>query len=170
MVHHPKPTQVLVQNGSLVMGTLCKKSLGTSGGSLIHIIWLEHGPEAARAFLSQYQYLTNYWLLHHGFSLGIGDTVADPKTMNLINDIINKAKQEVKNLIGNFQMGGLEAQPGRTMQESFENQVNAVLNKARDDAGKAAQNSLKPTNNVVRTVTAGSKGSFINISQVGGCM
>ncbi len=83
-------TQVLVQNGDLVTGTLCKKSLGTSGGSLIHIIWLEHGPEAARAFLSQYQYLTNYWLLHHGFSLGIGDTVADPKTMNLINDIINK--------------------------------------------------------------------------------
>ena len=52
------------------------------------------------------------------------------------------------------------------MMESFENQVNQVLNKARDDAGKSAQNSLKDTNNVVRMVTAGSKGSFINISQV----
>ena len=45
-------------------------------------------------------------------------------------------------------------------------QVNQVLNKARDDAGKLAQNSLHDTNNVVRMVTAGSKGSFINISQV----
>jgi DNA-directed RNA polymerase beta' subunit len=46
-------------------------------------------------------------------------------------------------------------------------QVNQCLNKARDDAGKLAQNSLNDTNNVVRMVTAGSKGSFINISQVG---
>ena len=45
-------------------------------------------------------------------------------------------------------------------------QVNQVLNKARDDAGNYAQNSLPDTNNVVRMVTAGSKGSFINISQV----
>ena len=44
-------------------------------------------------------------------------------------------------------------------------QVNQVLNKARDDAGNMAQGSLKQTNNVVRMVTAGSKGSFINISQ-----
>ena len=45
-------------------------------------------------------------------------------------------------------------------------QVNQVLNKARDDAGNYAQGSLPDTNNVVRMVTAGSKGSFINISQV----
>lgn len=44
-------------------------------------------------------------------------------------------------------------------------QVNQVLNKARDDAGNYAQGSLPDTNNVVRMVTAGSKGSFINISQ-----
>ena len=40
-----------------------------------------------------------------------------------------------------------------------------MLNKARDDAGNMAQGSLRDTNNVVRMVTAGSKGSFINISQ-----
>lgn len=53
-----------------------------------------------------------------------------------------------------------------TMLETFESNVNQVLNKARDDAGTSAQNSLLATNNVVRMVTAGSKGSFINISQV----
>ena len=78
-----------------------------------------------------------------------------------------QAKGEVKKLIEKAQSNDLEAQPGRTIMESFENQVNQVLNKARDDAGRFAQNSLKDTNNVVRMVTAGSKGSFINISQVG---
>lgn len=51
---------------------------------------MEHGPEAARAFLSQCQYLTNHWLLQHGMSIGIGDTVADYATMQAINETINK--------------------------------------------------------------------------------
>lgn len=72
----------------------------------------------------------------------------------------------MKELIEHFQSGKLEAQPGRTMMESFEHKVNDVLNKARDNAGKTAQSSLRFSNNVVRMVTAGSKGSFINISQV----
>ena len=38
-----------------------------------------------------------------------------------------------------MQSGDLEQQPGRTVMESFENQVNQVLNKARDDAGNMAQ-------------------------------
>ena len=79
---------MLIQNGELLTGTLCKKTLGASGGSLIHVIWMEEGPEAARAFLSQAQYTVNHWLLQHGFSIGIGDTVADTKTMNIISEII----------------------------------------------------------------------------------
>ncbi len=48
----------------------------------------------------------------------------------------------MKKIIGQYQAGELEAMPGRSMAEAFENRVNAVLNKARDDAGKKAQNSL----------------------------
>ena len=81
---------MLIQNGELLTGGLCKKTLGASGGSLIHVIMMEHGPEAARAFLSQCQYLTNHWLLQHGMSIGIGDTVADALTMGSFNDTINK--------------------------------------------------------------------------------
>lgn len=81
---------MLIQNGELLTGGLCKKTLGASGGSLIHVIMMEHGPEAARAFLSQCQYLTNHWLLQHGMSIGIGDTVADYATMQAINETINK--------------------------------------------------------------------------------
>ena len=80
--------QVLIQNGELVTGTLCKKTLGASQGSLIHIIWNEEGPEAARAFLSQTQFCVNYWLLQHGMSIGIGDTVANADTMMKITNII----------------------------------------------------------------------------------
>jgi DNA-directed RNA polymerase II subunit RPB1 len=44
------------------------------------------------------------------------------------------------------------------------------LNKARDDTGRHAEKSLKNDNNVKQMVIAGSKGSFINISQMSACV
>ncbi|CAA0840967.1 DNA-directed RNA polymerase II subunit 1 [Striga hermonthica] len=166
----PGDTQVRIEKGQLLTGTLCKKTLGTSTGSLIHVIWEEVGPDAARKFLGHVQWLVNYWLLQSGFSIGIGDTIADASTMEKINETISNAKNEVKELIRAAQEKQLEAEPGRTMMESFENRVNQVLNKARDDAGSSAQRSLSESNNLKAMVTAGSKGSFINISQMTACV
>eukprot|EP01018_Ginkgo_biloba_P014837 Gb_33197 [translate_table: standard] len=166
----PGDTCVRIEKGEVLSGTLCKKTLGTSSGSLIHVIWEEVGPDAARKFLGHTQWLVNYWLLQQGFSIGIGDTIADAATMETINETISKAKNEVKQLIKAAQEKALEAEPGRTMMESFENRVNQVLNKARDDAGSSAQRSLSESNNLKAMVTAGSKGSFINISQMTACV
>ncbi|KAA8532028.1 hypothetical protein F0562_006830 [Nyssa sinensis] len=166
----PGDTQVRIEKGELLSGTLCKKTLGTAGGSLIHVIWEEVGPDAARKFLGHTQWLVNYWLLQNGFSIGIGDTIADAETMETINKTISKAKNEVKVHIKAAQENQLEAEPGRTTMESFENRVNQVLNKARDDAGSSAQKSLSESNNLKAMVTAGSKGSFINISQMIACV
>ncbi|KAL0432899.1 UNVERIFIED_CONTAM: DNA-directed RNA polymerase II subunit RPB1 [Sesamum latifolium] len=166
----PGDTQVRIEKGDLLSGTLCKKALGTSTGSLIHVIWEEVGPDAARKFLGHTQWLVNYWLLQNAFSMGIGDTIADAATMEKINETISNAKNQVKELIRAAQEKQLEAEPGRTMMESFENRVNQVLNKARDDAGSSAQKSLSESNNLKAMVTAGSKGSFINISQMTACV
>jgi DNA-directed RNA polymerase II subunit RPB1 len=87
-----------------------------------------------------------------------------------VNSILEEAKVRVAGVIERFQTGQLEAQPGRTMMEAFEANVNGILNKARDDAGKAAQSSVNWNNNIVRMVNAGSKGSFINISQMMACV
>lgn len=86
----------------------------------------EVGPDAARKFLGHTQWLVNYWLLQNGFSIGIGDTIADAATMEKINETISKAKNDVKELIKLAQEKQLEAEPGRTMMESFENRVNQV--------------------------------------------
>ena len=45
--------QVVIQDGQVLAGTLCKKTLGAAPGGLVHITWMEYGPEAARALLSQ---------------------------------------------------------------------------------------------------------------------
>jgi DNA-directed RNA polymerase II subunit RPB1 len=35
----PSDTMVRIEKGELLSGTLCKKTLGTGPGSLIHVIW-----------------------------------------------------------------------------------------------------------------------------------
>ncbi|CAL4887703.1 unnamed protein product [Urochloa decumbens] len=165
----PGDTLVRIEKGELLSGTLCKKTLGTGAGSLIHVIWEEVGPDSARKFLGHTQWLVNYWLLHIGFSIGIGDMFADATTTEKIHKIISKAKHDVKELI-KLHGKQLEAEPGRTMMESLENKINQILNKARDDAGSSAHKSLSESNNLKAMATAGSKGSFINISQMTACV
>ena len=57
-----------------------------------------------------------------------------------------------------------------TIRESFESRVERELNLTRDHSGKYAQKSLKEDNSVKQMVVAGSKGSFINISQMSFCV
>ena len=48
-------TKVLVENGELISGIICKKSLGASAGSLMHIVFLEMGFEIAGQFYGDIQ-------------------------------------------------------------------------------------------------------------------
>ena len=166
----PGDTQVLIESGELLTGTLCKKTVGAGAGGLVHVVWMEHGPDAARGFLSQTQTCVNYWLLQHGFSVGIGDTIADAPTLNKIYEVIQAAKDDVKDLVRQAQEKRLEPLPGMTMQQSFEKHVNQRLNKAVGDSGKQALSSIPQTNRVLRMVSAGSKGSNINIAQMTACV
>lgn len=82
----------MIQRGEVLTGTLCKKILGPAAGGLVHVIWMEHGPDACRLFINNTQLTVNHWLLHYGMSIGIGDTVADDATMTTINEIIEKVR------------------------------------------------------------------------------
>lgn len=55
----------------------------------MHLIWLDFGPEAARAFLDHSQHIVTNWLVGRGYTIGIGDTIADGATMDKINETIS---------------------------------------------------------------------------------
>ena len=66
-------------------------------------------------------------MLQQGFNIGIGDTIVDSATMEVINDTISKEKNEVKQLIKVAHEKQLEVEPNHTMVKCFENRVNQVL-------------------------------------------
>ena len=166
----PGDTRVLIENGELITGILCKKTLGTSAGSLMHICQLEVGHRLNGLFYGDIQTVVNNWLLIEGHSIGIGDTIADPATYSDILNTISQSKKEVNEVIQKAHKDQLEPTPGNTLRQTFENMVNRILNDARDKTGGSAKRSLTEFNNFKVMVVAGSKGSDINVSQVIACV
>ena len=115
----PTDGQVVINDGELIMGMMDKKALGDGGGSLLHIVFNEKGWDEARKFISMVQFTVTCWLTTYGFSCGIGDTVADRATMEKISELINRAKQDVREVIKKYQKNELEERPGRYASARF---------------------------------------------------
>jgi DNA-directed RNA polymerase II subunit RPB1 len=157
---------LFIKGGELLLGSVTKKIVGATAGGVIHIIFNELSSGDAVKFFNACQRIVNWWLLHHGFSLGIGDTVPDPATADMIANEVAKAKAKVEDIVKEATRDELEPLPGMTIRGTFESKVQKFLNEGREGGGTAAQNSLKDFNNVVQTVISGSKGSTVNISQM----
>jgi DNA-directed RNA polymerase II subunit RPB1 len=126
--HSPIPvddTGMMIEHGELIYGIVDKKTVGASAGGLVHVIMREKGPEVCCNWFNGMQRVVNYWLLQNGFSIGIGDTIADKDTMTYITTTIAKAKTEVATIILEAQQGKLNAEPGMTIRfELFEESSN----------------------------------------------
>jgi DNA-directed RNA polymerase II subunit RPB1 len=157
---------LLVHGGQLMYGMFSKKTVGASGGGVIHTIFNEYGPETAVAFFNGAQRVVNYWLLHNGFSIGIGDTIPDQLTIQRIENAVRVRKEEVDSIVASATENTLEPLPGMNIRETFESKVSRALNNARDEAGSETEKSLKDLNNAIQMARSGSKGSTINISQM----
>ena len=136
----------------------------------MHISWRDRGPEACRDFLSNAQNVVNNWLVHHGFTVGVHDIMAGPATTATISKALGKYKRKVQRIVQQTQRGQLPTLPGKGMQESFEAEVNRALRKALERAGQLAHRDLEFSNRLKMMVTAGSKGSPLNISQIMACV
>eukprot|EP01052_Picozoa_sp_SAG31_P047035 SAG31_NODE_9241_length_1309_cov_1.495041_1_plen_319_part_10 len=169
-VMSPSDTKVIIRNGEVLAGCVDKNVVGAKAGGLIHIIWKELGPPAANDFISGIQVMVNFWLLHQGFTVGIGDTVADDRTKVDIERTISDTKDSVTQIVKSAQTNELAVLPGMTLMTTFEAKVNETLNNCITKTGKAAQASLDHLNNVKQMVIAGSKGSPLNISQMMACV
>ena len=166
----PNDTTVLVENGELLSGILCKGTLGASEGSLMHVVYLEEGYEEAAKFYSNIQLVVNQWLLIGGHSVGVSDMIADGKIYQDVRDLIMRAKEEIAGITEDLHCGRLTKLPGCTLRQTYESKVNVLLNEARDKAGRLVQVNLSKSNQFKNMVAAGSKGDSNNISQIIACV
>lgn len=153
----PGDTRVQIDGGTLTSGIVCKRTVGTSSGGLIHVICRDFGQLAVAKFMNDCQRLVNQYLLDHGFSVGLGDSLVDPRWKGEAESIVSV---NVKKAAALSKPYCLELEPG----------ITKILNSARDSAGKLIQRHLSQENNLKQMVVAGSKGNAINMTQITACV
>ena len=159
-----------IVNGKYVRGQLEKGVLGDGSIGIIHRICNDFGNKEAMEFVDNLQNIVTEYMKMSGYSVGVSDLIANKATNDAISDVITKKKMEVKSLIDQTHLGIFENKSGQTDEQEFETQVNNILSKAVNDAGKIGRESLNKENRFVIMVNAGSKGSDLNISQMISCL
>jgi len=159
-----------IKNGNYIRGQIEKGVLGDGSKGLLHRITKDFGYIKGADFIDNLQNIITEYMKQSAFSVGISDLVANKITRDLIGDIISKKKEEVKLLLDEIHLGIFENKTGKTNEETFEMQVNNILNKASMEAGTIGKKSLNSDNRFVILVNCGSKGSDLNISQMISCL
>ncbi len=166
---NPEKT-VVIKKGQIIQGEFDKKIIGNTTGGIVHTLFNEYDNIQAKDFLDSVQKMITNWMLSHAYSIGVGDTVADPASKEKMVDIIKEGKNKVTSVISETQQGIMNYSIGKSTKRQFEEKINAILNKVRDDAGKLGVEQLGETNRLNTIVTSGSKGNIINISQTIACV
>ncbi|RKO94783.1 hypothetical protein BDK51DRAFT_36328 [Blyttiomyces helicus] len=162
----PWDTNVLIEDGGLVSGLICKKTVGASARGIVHISYNDNGSNAAREFIVDTAQVVNYWLLHNGFSVGLADAIISPSTQKDIKDTIQKQCKKVSAMNQMFSNGRIIPRGSLSIDKTKENYVQDFLAKARDVSGKLANESLPKFKDIKQMVEAGSTGSILNICQI----
>lgn len=160
-----KTEDVIVDNGKIVSGVFDKKVVGATGGGLIHVICNDINEDAAKDFMGNAQRMLNKWLKQEGFSVGFSDIIINDKQQKDIEKILRSADKAVNRYIECH-----INENKKISKDDFEKKIFGLLNKARDEAGSVAMNSLTDENCLYAMVNSGSKGNFINISQIASCV
>ncbi|MFA4645874.1 DNA-directed RNA polymerase subunit A' [Pyrococcus kukulkanii] len=157
---------VYIQNGKLLSGAIDKKAYGREDGIILDIIVREYGVERARQFLDQVTKLAIWVITHKGFTTGIDDEDLPEEARDRIREIIREAEERVQKLIEAYERGELEPLPGKTLEETLESKIMAVLAEARDNAGSIAEKYLGMDNHTVIMAKTGARGKILNITQM----
>jgi DNA-directed RNA polymerase beta' subunit/intein/homing endonuclease len=160
---------VEIQNGHYIRGQLEKTMFASTSKGILHRICNDFGNRTCADFIDDIQNIINEYMKSSSFSVGISDLIANKTTQNEITRVIESQKQEVQLLIEKVHLGIFENKTANSNAAEFELQVNNLLNKALEDAGKIGRNSLGKDNRFVMIVNSGSKGGPQNISQMISC-
>jgi DNA-directed RNA polymerase III subunit RPC1 len=114
--------------------------------------------------------VASFFLQNRGFSLGIDDVTPTDGLLKAKANLLHNGYSKVEETIYNLKEGKLESIPGMTIEEASESLILKELSVIRDHAGKECLRNLYKTNSALIMAICGSKGSFINVSQMVACV
>jgi len=161
---------VVIKNGIMESGIIDKKNLGEGSGLLLRNLHKIYGADKTIQILGKIFRLGIKVLNKVGFTVGISDTDLPEEARNKIGEILNKAENDVKELIEAYHKGELDAFPGRTVSETLELKILELLNKARNESGSVVAQFANQTTSTMVMAKSGARGNLLNLAQMAACV
>lgn len=163
----PQERYVLIENGVLLHGTLCKATLGTGTGGITHRICTAFGQEAAIRFLSDFQRVVYKWMPTRGLTMGLGDCTIPAH----VQQKIDQTAGELNMRVAAFTREVVHLREHMTVTEAarVEAGILTMLTSNVDYASRLVISDMEATGAMGgfrAMVQSGSKGNTNNIAQV----
>ncbi len=163
----PHDAYVVIKDGVLKAGVIDRRSIGAEQSeSILHRIIKDYGTKRGREFLNKICQFLKLFMSIRGFTYAFDELELSPKAQNKISRTLEKYEKNVQELIVDYRKGTLQRLPGQSLQDSFEIYVMNELAKARDDAGKIADEDFTLENAGIIMTRTGARGSNLNIGQM----
>jgi DNA-directed RNA polymerase III subunit RPC1 len=165
---------VVIRNSELLLGSLDKSTLGSgSKNNIFYILLRDFGEKYACDSMARLARLTSFYLMNRGFSIGIGDVTPGKTLLREKRILLDKGYSNCTEYINQLKEGRLQCQPGCNPVQTLEAVILKELSNIRDKAGDMCVKTLlneERHNTPLIMAICGSKGSFINISQMIACV
>ncbi|CAK9300704.1 unnamed protein product [Gordionus sp. m RMFG-2023] len=164
---------IVVRNGTLICGVADKSLLGSGTkheSAFYSIFRYFNSRQAAIAMIRVCRVSVAYLKDHSGFSIGLGDVTPGRGLLKAKAELLTKGYATCKGFIEALARGELTCQPGCTPDQTLEAVILKELSVIREHAGQACLKELPASNSPLIMALCGSKGSFINISQMIACV
>ena len=159
-----KKLPIVIVRGSLLCGVLTKAHIGTSSGGVVDVLCREFGGVACMRFMGDVQRIAHEFNLQRGINVGIDDVMLSKEGQTRVNERL----QTVERLCGEIQKEAHDLSPDS--KDVAESTIMRLLSKMLLQTGGIVNEHMGEQNAIRRMVTAGSKGSFINLSQICACL
>ena len=167
----PDDGYVCFQESELLCGVMDKAWLGDGQkNGLFAILLRDHGAAAAARCMSRMAKHAARFLCDLGFSIGVGDVMPTADLERQKAALIREGTARCQHKIDDFERGTLEPSPGCSAEQTLESFINGELSNIRTEAGEVCKTELHFLNPPLTMATCGSKGSFVNISQMIACV
>jgi len=154
---------VVIRNGKLQRGVIDKVSYQ---GILLDTIYRDFGPDAAREFLDTSTRMVLSAMMYHGLTISLSDYEISQDARDKIAKVVSTSEEQVNEFINRYRNGQLKRIPGKTLQETLEDNVMAILGKTRMDAGDLAAADLGDSSAPMIISRVGARGSILNVTQM----
>ena len=168
----PHDTIVIVKKGMLLEGVLDKASIGREEPeSLVHWLIKNYGEDFGRQFMDKVYKLFIRMCEMAGFTMGYFHLTLSPEAKEAIERIINEGIKATEELIEMYRKGELVPKPGKTLEETLEDEIIDTLSKRLlDKVADVLTNYFGLDNPVVVMARTGARGNPINLTQMSGIL